>query len=216
MSDEPTCGSDQSGACGTNGDSQNQDKPPVDGNMVSYESHRKLLDEKKHEQAARIDAENRLKKLEDAAKSAENQKLKDKEEWKTYAERIEAELKNKLESAETQLKDYSERDAYVKKVSAFTKALDGDLDSRFYGFIPVDSIEFLPDSDTIDEMTVTKAVEAFRKENGDLIKKPGQHKMNYAAPGSGSKGLDYETWLTLPAKEMQARRKEVMQTEGDT
>lgn len=213
---KPASGSGQDDSSAESGDSQNNATPPEAEDKVSYETYRKTVDEVKKLKARHREALEKLDSIESAKADAEKQKLKDKEQWQDYAKRIETELTEKLNAATSKLSEYQERDVYVKKVTAFRKALDGDLDPRFYTFIPVDQIEFLPDSDQVDEMTVTKAVEAFRKENGDLIKKPGGPGLPNNAPGSGSKGIDYESWLKLPAKEMREKLKEVRAAEDKT
>lgn len=178
---------------------------PPKKETVAYETHLKLLDEKKK-------LKERLDSLEAAAKKREEDDLKAKEDFKKIAELKEQEaneFKQKLELVEAR-----ERNAI--KLDAFLKTLDGKVDQKFWGHVDLDAILVNPDTGELDKMSVAKVVEKFRKEYPEIIQRPGQNQLpNAAAAGASGSKLTYEEWLKLPPKEMAARRNEVRRSEGD-
>lgn len=169
------------------------EEPAPKKDTVAYETHVKLLKEKKklQEEYDAIQKQNR---------DREEADLRLKEDFKKIAELREAEaaeLRSKLTTVEAR-----ERNAI--KLDAFLSSLDGSVDKRFWGHIPLDQIIVDPESGEPDPMSVTKVVEAFRKEYYDIIKKPGQPTVPNTAPqgAPGSGKITRAAWLTLDHKEM--------------
>jgi len=183
------------------GVAENLEIPKKD--TVAYETHLKLLKEKKKLQ-------DDLEKYQSEARQREEADLRAKEDFKKIAELRETEakeLREKLSVVET-------RERNMAKLDAFLTTLDGSVDKRFWGHIPLDKIIVDPVSGEPDPMSVAKEVEWFRKEYFDIIKKPGQATVPASAPqGSASADISYDEWLKLPLKDQKARMKDVMRAE---
>lgn len=150
----------------------------------------------------------KLKSLETLAKEKEEKELKEKEDYKTLVQLREEELtktKSELESERFQRQQ-------GMKLDAFLSILDGKVDSKYWGMIDLDKISINPETKQIDQMSVSKAVEDFRKTYPELIK-TGQAQIPPANAPSNGEVLTYEKWLTLPLKEQKARYKELRQNE---
>ncbi|RKZ07634.1 hypothetical protein DRQ25_11110 [Candidatus Fermentibacteria bacterium] len=180
---------------------------PTEEKSVSYDSHRKLLGEKKRlaEQLTESLAKNA--KNDQEKNEAEEKRLKDNEEWKTYAEKKEQEANE----ARAKLTETTSQIADAKKLDAFLNTLDAKIDRKYWGFIDTDSIVTNPESGEIDEMSVAKAVEAFKANYAEIIQYPGKTTgLPNESPKPGTSTLTYDEWTKLPVKEMKARQAEVM------
>jgi hypothetical protein len=60
----------------------------------------------------------------------------------------------------------------ARKLESFLGTLDGKVDRKYWGHINLDSIVIDPDSGQVDEMSVTKEIERFKKEFPEVIRKP--------------------------------------------
>lgn len=150
----------------------------------------------------------KLKSLETLAKEKEEKELKEKEDYKTLVQLREEELtktKSELESERFQRQQ-------GMKLDAFLSILDGKVDSKYWGMIDLEKISINPETKQIDQMSVSKAVEDFRKTYPELIK-TGQAQVPPPNAPSNGEVLTYEKWLTLPLKEQKARYKELRQNE---
>jgi len=167
--------------------------PAPKKDSVAYETHVKLLKEKKKLQEE-LDATQK------AIKEREEADLRAKEDFKKIAELRETEAKELREKLTT----VEARERNGMKLDAFLSSLDGAVDKRFWGHIPLDQIVVDPESGEPDPMSVTKVVEWFRKEYFDIIKKPGQATVPNTAPqGSAGNGkITRAAWLALDHKEM--------------
>lgn len=154
-------------------------------------------------------AKERARKLEDERRQEEEKALREKEDFKALAEKREQELaeeRQRREKLETQWQT-------ARKIAAFTDALDGHLDQKFFHLIDTDRIQ-LDDDGKADEATVRRAIESFKSEFGELVKKPGTNNLPTDAPGSGGSGsLTHEEWLKLPLPEKKKRYQEMRETE---
>lgn len=146
----------------------------------------------------------RLKSLETLQKEKEEKELKEKEDFKTLVQLREEELnktKSELESERFQRQQ-------GMKLDAFLSILDGKVDSKYWGMIDLEKISVNPDTKQIDQMSVGKAVEEFKKTYPELIKSGNPQVPPANAPTNGEV-LTYEKWLTLPVKEQKLRYKEM-------
>jgi hypothetical protein len=180
-----------------------------DNKQVSYESHRRLLNEMKKEREERRKLQAELAERAQREKEAEEKRLAEQNEWKKIAENREKELKekeDKLKGLETERQD-------ARKLDAFLTALKGKVDPKYWPMIDLESIAIDPESGRVDEMTVARTVEDFRKDHGRLIDTPGNGDgMPPNAPESGgNQKLTDEAWKKLPLKERKARMSEYYQ-----
>jgi len=197
---------DTSGAADQTTDSTQTTDPPK-SDVVAYETHRKLLGEKKREAEKRQQAEAELEKYRTAEKEREEKKLQDNEEFQkllAIREKERDEYKTKYEAAEA-------RTLEARKLDAFLNTLDGKVDRKFWGHIDLEKVIIDPSTGNIDDMSVTKAVEEFKAEYPEIITTPGKGPgLPPESPKPGT-GITYEQWLQLPVDEMKARYNEVQQ-----
>jgi len=158
---------------------------------VSYETHAKLLDEKKKASA-------RLAELEAAEEARKLKALEEKGEYQKIIEQKEKELADK----NSKLHELTQRETDRLKLSSLLKALPGTVDPKFYKFIDqIDDIVVNPETGEVDEVSVNRAAEKFRKQYPEWIqtKKSG---LPNDAPGGGANRISRAEWMKLPSKEM--------------
>lgn len=167
---------------------------------VSFETHRKLLSEKKKLQEQQREALEKLKQYEAERKAREKKELEARGEFQKIAQNAEERAKE----LEAQLNEVLENQRGQRKLAAVLKALPGDVANKYWDLIPFSDVVINPDTDQVDEMSVTKAVDKFIATYPEVIQKPGQQGFSMQAPkGIGSSGrIAREEWLKLSPKEM--------------
>lgn len=173
----------------TTADSANQ----TPKESVSYETHRKLLDEKKKIQAKLEQIETERKATEEAelAKKGELQKLLD------LRTKEAGELREKLQREEA-------RKLQAKKLSAIVKGLGSPVEEKWYGVLSnhIDDVVYNQDADEIEQMSVTTVVENLKKTWPEMLKRPAAGMPNNAPRGNDAGTISRDEWLKLPSKEM--------------
>lgn len=170
--------------------------------VVAYETHQRLLSEKKKEAERAAAAEKKLEEFEAKERQRENEELERQKNYEQLLKNREQELKD----AQEKLSKVDSERVFARKIDAFLKTLGGDLPEHYWTLIPLDSIALDPTTKAVDEMTVAKAVEDYRKMYPETIKVPGQmpNMPNAAPQGNPNSKMDYETWKALkyndPAK----------------
>jgi alanyl-tRNA synthetase len=173
------------------------DKTPK-ADTVAYETHKKLLDEKKKIQE-------RLDSLEKKAKESQEAELKEKERFKELYESVTKEL----ESERSRASELTNTINNSKKLSAFLGQIEGEIPKQYWNLIDTDAIDMAEGK--IDEASVRKVAAQFKKEFPEVIKKkagPNGTMPNEAA-GGGTNSLDIEAWKNLPYDEKKKRMKDV-------
>ena len=138
---------------------------------VAYETHRRLLGEKKALQA-------KFEELVNANSAKDEQALAEQGEYKGLYEQSKTaveDLKGKLADAQTQQDNF-------RKLRAALGALGGKVDQKYYSHIGIDNILLDPDTGEVDEMSLTKTVEKFKKDHGVLIQNTTATPLPNAAP----------------------------------
>lgn len=163
----------------------------VESKTVSYESHRKLLAEKKN-------LDDRLRKIEDEKKAEHEAKLLE-----------EGKLKEALELREKELQEerskrigYEEQHKNAKKLSAIVKGLGSTVDDKWYSVIgdKLDSIE-IDDQGVINSKSVNQVVESLKKQWPEMLKKE-QPGFPNGTPQGGANKITRSEWLKLTSSEM--------------
>lgn len=196
-----------------------QTKPVGDGNpqepvanadeqSVSYETHRRLLSEKKRRDEENAALKARLDEIEKRDKEKMEAELKQKEDWKKMLELREKELSDK----DAKLKQYEQQRVEETKLRKFLASIDGKIDSRYWQLIPIEEIA-VRDNGEIDELSVTKAVETFVKKFPETVQRRNAPSTSNTAP-NGQGSISYDEWRKLPVKEMRAKLKQVIAQEG--
>ena len=174
--------------------------------VVAYDSYRRLLGEKKKEQEEKLKLSRELKELRDEKKSREESSLKEQNDWKSLAERRGEELVEK----ENYIKGVAQDRANAKKLDSFLEAVGSKIDRKFWGLIGLDKILINPDTGDVDEMTVTKQVEAWKKEYPETLGYRGSTaKLPTDSPKPEGVTLDYNTWTSMSAKDMKKNYQKV-------
>jgi len=179
--------------------SEKVDEPTPQRDSVTYETHRKLLDEKKKLQArlAEIETDKRAKEEEEMARKGETQKLLD------LAKKEAEELRSKLTAKE-------HREVQAKKLSAVIRGMGSNVDEKWYGVIgqQLDDVVYNSDTGEIEQMSGTAIVEDLKKTWPEMLKKVAVGMPPDAPKGSGLGVIERSEWLKLSAKDMQKYRPE--------
>lgn len=174
---------------------------------VAYETHAKLLGEKKRLAEAKAAADAELETLRAKEKEREEQELAKQKNYEQILKNRDEELKALREGA---ARVETER-LQARKLDAFIKTLGGTLEDKFWSLVDLDKIAIDPATKAVDEMSVAKYVEDYRKTYPETIRKPGAPSMPSNAPQGTGGRLTVEEWKALPLKEKRARMHEVVQ-----
>lgn len=160
--------------------------------IVAYETHKKLLDEKKKIQARLMEYEQREKKEKEEillkeGKLQEALALKDKE----------------LEEERNRLRSFEQRDIQAKKLSAVIKGLGtSDLDDKWFQVIGnhIDDVE-IDDDGRVKQDSLMKVCESLKNTWPEMIKRtlPG---MPNGKPMGTATTISQADWRNLSASEM--------------
>lgn len=186
---------------------QNPNTTAPDSESISYETHKKLLSEKK-----RRDEENALlkKQLEDfqaKERAREEDELKKQKNYEQLLKLREEELHKEREEKNS-LRSMAEKG--IKRRS-FLDAVNGLVEEQYWGLINLEEIAIDPTSGMPDEASVHKAAREFEKRFPLVLQnRSGGPRLPADAPRGAGARLTHEEWLKLPLKEMKARLKEVM------
>lgn len=149
---------------------------------VSYETHRKLLAEKKNMQARLREIEDRAGQLENNLKDIETKKLEEQNKYKELYEQVKQENSTLKGSIEDQQKAIQK----AIKVDAFQKALGSKtIDQKYFGFINTDNIIYDMESNAVDEMSTQKEVERILSEFPEIVRETQSKQLPTSAPKSG-------------------------------
>lgn len=193
---EPNSSADPSGITPPEASGLGEDNPP---NKVSYESHLKLLEEKKRLQERYRQNEERLLALEAERQEKEKSELEKKGEYQKVIE-LHKEENQKLKS---KLEQFSQQETNRKKLAAVLTGLGGKVESKFYNLIDFEDVLVDPSTGEIDEMSVTKVVEKTKATFPEIIRPGNGPRLPINAPqGAGNGRIARSEWLKLPVAEM--------------
>jgi len=172
---------------------------------VSYESHEKLLKEKKRrdEQIAEKD------RIIEAFKKKDSETSEAKAKEQGDLQKI-IEIRDK-EKAEIEQK-YNELNSQIVssvKLRAFLDQVSGTVDEQYWSLIDLQAIPLDPSNGMPDLLAVQRAAKEFEQKYSLVVQTKGGSKMPNGAAKPPGQGLLYEDWLRLPLKEKRARQHEV-------
>lgn len=183
------------------GEGSNQPK-----DTVTYETHRKLLDEKKRVQAEKEELANKLAAFEADKAKAQKEELERQGNYKKLLEQKEEEnkkIKEEHDSLITTLQNAKKRQAVLRHIQGSVPAdiVDKVLDTTG---VSVD------EAGEIDDATAKVVAQEFAQKYHYLIQngKPNGGMPN-GAPSPGGNKLSYSEWLKLPSKDMKKRMHEI-------
>jgi len=181
------------------------DEEILEKNTVKFETHKKLLDEKKKRDEDLRIANEKLARFEQEKKQLEERQLQEKEDFKKLYESRDNELKSEREkriAVETQIND-------SKKLNAILKNLETPLEQKYWGLIDLDKIPLDPTTGKPDEMVTKQYAEEFKATYWEALN-PATGRIPNGAGNGGKVGLSYEQWQKLPYAEKKKRQNEVI------
>jgi len=185
--------------------------------VVSHESHKKLLAQRKADQEKLKAMQERLQSFESkeselAKKEAElnEQKLRDEGNWRALLESRESALK-KLEEKNNELLNittgYEKKFTNAHKINAFKEAIGGDLKlPDYYSFVDTDKIAIDPETGSVDDGSVKSYANEFASKYKDLINFKKGKLPSEAAMTTGYKGKSLDE---MSSSEIQAELKKL-------
>jgi hypothetical protein len=178
----------------------------VEGGKVAYESHLKLLGEKKKvaERAAALELE--LESLRAKERERENQELEKSKNYEQLLKNREEELK----ALKDRTAKFENERVQARKLDAFIKTLGGSLEDKYWSLVDLDKIAVDPATNTVDTMSVSRYVDEYRATYPETIKRPAGYTMSSNAPDGSGRKLTIEEWKALPLKDKKARMHEVI------
>jgi hypothetical protein len=179
--------------------SDDEETPPE---KVDYAKYRELLDEKKREQREKRELAEKVATFEKAQKDKEEELAKKRGDYETLIKTREDRIKELELDVEANKKHKQD----VKKLSAFLKAA-GDVEDKWIGLIDINQIAVNPDTGEVDQMSVAKAADVFKKTWPEAFKKPGV-RMPTEAPNGAPDMITESAWKKLASnpKEMNKYR----------
>jgi hypothetical protein len=164
---------------------------------VAYETHKRLLDEKKRAQAE-------LEVLRQREKEREEADAKKRGDYETLLQLKDAELAKAKEEAESERQTRAGLEDAVKsaqKKVAVLDALGGQIDPKWHKFIDVDQVIINPETGKVDPLSVAKYADELRRDWPEMLKKTSVLPAN-APQGGPAAFIKYEDWKKLSAKDM--------------
>lgn len=176
-----------------NGEGSTGGAAPDDvGDVVTKKHHERVLFELKKEREAKAALQS----------EKEAREKKDLEERGEYQKLLELAKKEK-EEAEAEAKALKNQFVTGRKANALLKALDNGVDDKYFSFLPIDEILLDPESGEINQTSVTKAAESFKKNYPEIYRSKNAPRLPNDAPqGGGALTISRSEWAKLTSKEM--------------
>lgn len=165
---------------------------PSKGEVVTYETHRKLLDEKKKIAA-------KLAELEAAKSVEEQERLRKAGELEKIIE-----IKDKaLQDATAENQQFKKSIEQARKLQAFVKAAGTEVEPKWLNLLDIDSIKLKPDSSTeVDEFSLKAVVDDFKKSWPEAFKTRTASLPPSEMPNGTSGAITESEWKKLSAADM--------------
>lgn len=177
------------------GESQEQQS---NQDTVKYDTYRKVLSEKKKRDEEVRALREQVEEFERSQKEAQEKELQDQNKWKEIAD-----LRTKeYEQALQKLQEMKSSQQQAMKLDTFLSSLGTQLPKQYWGLVDLDAIKLNPETNDVDEMSVTSAIETFRKSYPEIL----QSKSSASTPNSAPRGTAAATrgeqdFSKLPAHE---------------
>jgi len=172
----------QSGQLEAASENQEQSK-----STISYDTHRKLLDEKKKLQA-------QLEALSVKEKEREEADARKRGDYETLLKVRDEELNRERKERQ----ELSERISHGLKMNCVIDALGGIVDQKWYKLIDTSEVAINPESGEVDMMTVARVAESLKKQWPEMIQRTA--KLPATAPqglNGGAGKITESEWKTL-------------------
>lgn len=164
---------------------------------VSYETHTRLLEQRKKDQEKMRETQAQLETLLKEKTDREKQDLEAQGNYKKMLELREKEVSE----TKQKLTEYETRWTNSVKLSAVMSKLPGKVEkSEYLNFLDLDKVAIDPDTQDVDIATVEAVASEFVKKYPELIKAEGKKLPNASANG-GQTSISYDQWKKLPLAE---------------
>lgn len=178
---------------------------PPKKDTVLYETHEKLLSEKKKLDARHKETADKLAALEKEKKDLADEELKKQGKFQEALAAKEKELADtnqRLQARDQQMVD-------GQKINSFLKAVDSDVKENYWGLIDLEKIK-LDAQGNIDETSVKTYASEFKETYSEIIggQAPPRMPNGPSSPPANTK-LTHEEWKNLPTSEKSERQKDV-------
>ena len=178
--------------------------PQTKEDSVKYETYKKVLDQRKSDQARLKSIDEELNALKAEKASAEEARLAEQGKFQEMYEAEQLKAKALQESIDAN----NAREARRSKEEALRRELGPLRKPEYLNFADVESISMDADGN-IDPESVKQVALRFKDSYADLIGDKAGGLPN-GAPKEGSKGLTMAEYLKLSASEMKKRQHEVV------
>lgn len=181
--------------------SGNSTQEPKETDKVDYSKYRELLDEKKKVQVRERELASKVEAYEKAQKDKEEDAAKKRGDYESLIKTREDEIaKLKAENDSNR-----ERNLQIKKVGSFLKTAGEDIDQKWLRLVDPNEIIINPETGEVDQMSVAKAVDTFKKTWPEAFKKPGA-RFPADAPNGSSGMINESEWKKLKVADMKKYR----------
>lgn len=174
--------------------------------VVAWESHQKLLNQRKADQKKARALEEEVRALRDSIKQQENAKLEEKQEYKKLYEATRAEL-------EAKKREQEERDKIMvnkEKQAALAKELGGLKNDAYFKFAELENI-VIDDAGQVDQNSVRLEANRFRQAFPELVISTPSVRVNSQAPsGNGPVINQPKTAKEMSAAEREATKRQML------
>lgn len=174
--------------------------------VVAWESHQKLLNQRKADQKKAKELEAQLRAMQDQVKQAENAKLEEKQEYKKLYEATKAEL-------ETKKREQEEKERIIvnkEKQAALSRELGGLRNDAYFRFAELDNI-VIDDSGLVDQNSVRLEANRFRQAFPELIAASQPVRVNSQAPSGANPVVGQQkTAKEMSGAEREAIKKQIL------
>lgn len=138
---------------------------PSKKDTVAYDTYRRTVAAEKKAKEALYIANEKLKAYEEQKSTEEQERLKQNDEFKKLYEMKDQEASTFRKELET----FKMQRQQSRKLDSFLKCVDAPVDEKYWGLVDLDNIIIDQATNEVDEMSITKAVETFRKQYPEVI-----------------------------------------------
>lgn len=162
----------------TSGDSDVQRDSNQD--VVKYETYRKVLSEKKRRDEEVRTLREKVEEFERSQKEAQEKTLEEQNKWKEIAD-----LRTKeLQETQNKLQTLTQSQREAMKLDSFLSSLGTQLPKQYWGLVNLDEIKLNPETNEVDDMSVTSAIEHFRNSYPEIL----QSRSSATTPAKAPRG----------------------------
>ena len=153
----------------------NPDPIVPEDNSVAYETHKKLLSQRKKDQEVMKEMSDRLDAFDKIEEGKKTKQLEEQGEYK----KILAEREDRINSLQDQINQDKQMRSNSQKESAFIQALPSKLlNPAYLSFMDKEGIAIDPDTGSVDQGSLKQVVDLFMKDHSHLLEQPqGKNKI---------------------------------------